>query len=414
MKVYISYSAMRSVEYCFWKYFFEVCGIWVSEEIITEDWEMDKTKVPQLVIMDKKDETNYLEQSPRIVYCVRKSANMPRTRKDIVRMEWWKKYYYSVLVELFRGDRDLDCLMRLMGIFAGEINADLKVKTEEGLWSATWLFHELAQSAEKKEWDRQIRDKAMETIETLLNTTEDILKSSYCQYAILYCKYLQCGVNRSSINRMNQTKELLIECEKLADKMGWTPALLFLAGKMSLLTSAENKYAVNYFDRIIKYEARADLLYEIGHIYEKAYGNVKRAWEYYQLAYRQEPDYYRALYKLAVKLETEDRWMQAISVYNRVRKIVAKKEKYDSISVRELEYEYKSCKNILRICRRYIDDYELQNSYRLRIRDMNQNTFNYIRLDKLIKKMFLKENQAQKKEEILEELQKKINFVCCN
>ena len=101
--------------------------------------------------------------------------------------------------------------------------------------------------------------------------------SWYYQYASLYCEYLQYGVDRDAITRMRWSESLLEKCSGLAVTSGWSMALSLLAGRISLFTSTQNKNAGSYFKNILRYDVQAELLYEVGHIYEKAYGDKKRA-----------------------------------------------------------------------------------------------------------------------------------------
>ncbi|MCM1236222.1 MAG: hypothetical protein NC489_39585 [Ruminococcus flavefaciens] len=413
MNIYISYSPECSVEYCFWKYFFQVSGFWVKEERIAENWRIKYNQTPHLVIFDKKHEKNYGTECPRIVYCVRKSSKVP-PRRDLIKSDWWKGYYYSVLNQLFGEDDDLlPFLKRMMRIFVGANDPDRPQDTGNGLWSAVWLFHEIAQMAARENWDRQIADKAAESARFLKKERSSTPADWHCLYAILYCEYMQYGVNRSGIYRMREGQRLLEKCRELSVISGWSPALSFLAGRICLLTSTQNKYAVHYYSTITEREVQPDLLYETGHIYEKAYGDKKRAWHYYQLVYRQDPNYYRAVYKIALKLEAEDDWLHALGTYSRVRKIIECLKVKNDISIRGVEYEYKSCKKILQLCRWHINDIEFQDSYRRRIIDMNENPGSYINFDKITKHMFTESELAQKRQEIMEELRSRLDTDCC-
>ena len=415
-RIYISYSPGRSVEYCFWKYFFQISGIWVKDEVIKGHWKIDTAKTPHLVIFSRNDESNYGNLYPNIVYCVRKKSNKASYRRDIIKLEWWNGYYHEVLNQLFFEDVNLlRFLNEMMNIFAGQYRVGSKEKVSDGLWSSVWLFHEIAQAAMRDEWDKQISNNAAKAMILLEKKGKDSSVSWYYQYASLYCEYMRYGVNRNAVTRMRWSESLLEKCSGLAEKGGWSMALSLLAGRISLLTSTQNKYAVSYFKNILRYDDQAELLYEVGHIYEKAYGDKKMAWHYYQLAYQQDSYYYRAVYKIAVKLEMEGDWLYAMGAYSRVRKIIASMQEQvkNNISIRELEYEYKSCKNILQLCRQYMNDIEFQNGLRGQIIDMNENTERYINFDKLAKLMFLEKDRKQKKNEIMEELRKNLNTECC-
>lgn len=407
MKVYISYSPGSSIAYCFWKYFFRACGVWVTTRKIDQGWQLDKAEQPHLVILDKKTRTKYESPSSNIVYCVKGIDGPGQTRSDLVKISQWSGMRHSVIRRLFAGNENLSVFMELMDIFGGDYDSYGELKAE-GLWSAVWLFHEIGQRAEKEEWDREIYEKA--------ETALDLLRQSrrtcwHKEYMKLYCRYLQCGVSRSSLETMYQCKELLEQCADLSDR-GEDPALDFLIGKIRLLSATENKYAVHYFKELNDYEPQPDLLYEIGHVYETAYGKNSLALSYYQKAYRLDPTYYRALYKFAVKLEDSGEWIKAVSVYNRVRQIVHKGKLKNDISVRDFEYEFKTCRRMLRLCRKYMDDDEIEDGFRAYIEDMRDHQEKYVSFTKLFQKMFLPQNQQEKEQEMREVLNRKLEVDC--
>ena len=404
MRIYISYGLESSVIYCFWKYFFRCCGVWVTSEKIDKNWQLDKTKSPHLVILDDKTQMKYDAPAPNVVYCVKEKNAIDCERRDLVRVNQWGSMYYSVISQLFDGDENLSSFIELVGIFGGvysEVSGEL---LEEGLWSAVWLFHEIAQQAENTDWDKEISDKVENALCALCKTKNS---SWHNEYMKLYCRYLQCGVNRSSINRMYECKKLLEQCGCLSDRE-WNPSLAFLVGKISLLTATENKYAVFYFNEICEYDPQTDLLYEIGHIYENAYGEYSKALKYYQKAYKLDHDYYRSLYKLANKLESTDNWRGAISIYSDVRQIIQKVKLKNDIGVRDFEYEYKSCRKMLWLCQKYMNDPEVKEAFQSSLDDMNYNLDTYISFEELFKRMFIKGNQQKKVMEMNEILKKKM------
>jgi len=410
MRVYISYSPGSSIVYCFWKYFFRSCGVWVTSEKIGRDWQIDKNKRPQLVILDKKTWMKYEAPSPNIVYCVKAKGSADQIRKDLIFVNQWENMYYSVIRQLFEGDENQSSFMELIGIFGGKYDFPSGKIIEEGLWSAVWLFHEIAQQAGNKIWDREICEKAKEAIDALHRAKKYTWHNEYMR---LYCQYLQCGVNRSSAERMSACTNLLERCGSLSGRE-WNPSLAFLAGKVSLLTSTENKYAVFYFNEISKYDLQTDILYDIGHIYETAYGEYSTALKYYQKAYKLDNDYYRALYKFAVKLENEDDWRGAISVYSDVRQIIHKVKLKNDIGVRDLEYEYKSCRKMLGLCSKYLNDPDVEEALQNHIEAMHQDPGKYISFKKLFKIMFIKENRQKKEAEMSDVLLMKLDTVCNN
>lgn len=411
MRVYISYSPDCSVTYCFWNYFFQACGISVIEKKIDEKWKLDNSKVPQLVICKHADlQQNDKGNSKNIVYCF-KDIPEEKSGNNV------EDYYRNIINVLFEDDEEKEILYTLLCIF-GEIGDAGQVSgawqpIPGSLWSASWLFHEIAQSNEGR-WDKEIYQKCWEVLELLDQKKEDIGKNWNYKFLRLYCEYIQCGVRgRNFTARAQGCKELLVKCRELAKDQGWLPQLCVLTGKICNLSSTENKYAVSYYRRAAGSERKASLYYDIGHVYEKAYGDMDKAMEYYGMAYRSDNQYFRALYKLAVQEEDKGKWKEAITSYSRVRCIIGKDRVKDSISVCELEYDYKTCRKILLLTRKNISDEEVFAHYQNEIRQMHDHIEKYADYSNLTKKMFCGSESQKKNKEIMDELYKKLDTECC-
>lgn len=405
MRVYISYSADASVEYCFWKYFFRSCGIWMTSEVITEEWQLDREKNPHLIILDKEDENKIGKDSCEgVVYCVRKSSKIDKNREDIVKVIWWNEFHYQILNKLFIKNKDIEKLRILLDIFYGTENS--KKERDEKLWGVSWLFHEIGQNITL--WDAEIELKVREAIE-ILNSKKKIMGNYWhYQYMLLYCKYILCGISRSQIRRIDGCEKLLTECDVFGKERGWNPTLYILEGKIALLTPTYNKYALSYFKCATKYEKQAMLYYEIGRIYEKAYGDNEKALTNYWQAFKCNSNYYRALYKFAIDMEIKGEWMKALAIYIDIQKILLDTKGKYSISIRELEYEYKTCKRMVYLFRNYINNDKILEDLQSRIVKMSTNIEEYVDFSKLLDKMFETENQDKKLMQIKAELRNKL------
>ena len=397
MRIYISYSAGASVEFCFWKYFFQTCGIWITPKIIKKNWHLDEIQTPHLIILDSSDEDKINSQMyDNVVYCVRKSSKAGQRRKDVIKVVWWNQFYHDVLNHLFKNNRNLKEWHILLNIYNGNENKVSNEVQQEGLWGANWLFHEMGTSAET--WDNEIKSTVIKTVRMLQCYKGTMGNFWNYQYMLLYCDYLLCGVNRSQISQIYTCKELLERCEEFAQEKGWFPILHVLAAKIAVLVPTENKYAVSYLKNAVEYEEQADLLYEIGHVYEKAYGDRAKAMQYYLEANMCDLDYYRAVYKLAIEFENNNRWIMAMEKYKEIQEIIYNMRVGNSISVRELEYEYKTCRRIVQICKKKLEASEMEENYQQRINELIQNPYKSVNFHKLIRVM----------------LQRRLDMLCCN
>lgn len=410
-RVYISFSPDCSVTYCFWNYFFQACGISVIEKKIDEKWKLDNSKVPQLVICKHADlQQNDKGNSKNIVYCF-KDIPEEKSGNNV------EDYYRSIINVLFEEDEEKEILYILLCIFGGIGNAGQASGAWQpipgSLWSASWLFHEIAQTNEGR-WDKEIYQKCWEVLEMLEQKKADLEKSWNYKFLRLYCEYIQCGVRgRNFTARAQGCKQLLDKCREFAKEQGWLPQLCVLTGKICNLSSTENKYAVSYYNRAVSSEKKPSIYYDIGHVYEKAYGDMDRAMEYYRKAYMSDNQYFRALYKIAVQHEGRGEWKEAVTSYSRVRCIIGKERAEDSISVCDLEYDYKTCRKIMLLCKKNISDEEVFVHYQNEIRQMHDHIEKYVDYSSLTKRMFSGNESQKKRREIMDELYKKLDTECC-
>jgi len=411
MKIYLTYTAEQSVEYCFWKYFFRLTGIWIEDRYLLPGDKIDTFKVPQLVLLDKNSEDKILNREYRnIFYCIENTSEL--NRRDMIKNNWesgeFQKQVIKALFKDIREYKDIFVWYELLDIFNGEKQSDiLKIKPSGGLWAASWFFHEM-NILGKSNWDKEISNLCMTAIKELDKKNERVKYSWNYHYMRLYCGYLQCAVNfEKEIERNKKSKLLLNKCNWLAKKRGWEPTLYFLAGKISLLSSVERKNAIYFFENALNYEKSVELYYTIGYVYQHIYQNQERALINYQMAYQYDANAYHAIYQFGLFLEKKRRWIDAISVYDKIRTIVKKFIGVTNIEVMSLEYEYKVCRRVLNICENYINDEEIKKNYQ---KDLKRivNIIKNINLEELMGIMFDNENAEKKLNEIYSEL--KIEF----
>lgn len=409
MEIYISYSRNEAVTYCFLKYFLESCGIWVTEEGITDDWKKGGIKVPHVIILDSGSEEKIgREYASNCIYLVKKRKQPQwctsvewKARKDVWKMQWWNHTgqppFQEALDHLLAGEKNRQEVSRLLKIF-----------WDTKLWGASWLFHEIAQS-DKGCWDEEIEKCCIEARKSLRGS-----RGRHSEFMDIYCQYIICGVcNRRPVSRTEDITELIEKCMNYMERYGQSPVFSLLMGKICTLSTTENKCAISYYESVNVFEKRASVYYAIGHLYEKAYGYMNKALEYYRKACSCDREYYKALYKIAVSLEDEGKWMEALGIYGEIKKLCRSRKRKDSISVCEVEYFYKSDKHIVKICeKRLSNNPEIIEQYRKEIEYTYQNLEEWIDFGKLMGLMFGREAGGKKAEEIREEIKKKFNTKC--
>lgn len=416
MKVFISYSAKASVEKCFWQYFFQSCGIWTSIKQIENDLKVDLAQTPHLIILDSEDENKILDVPKKnVVYCVKKSSKTKK-RSDIIKIRWWSKEFYKDVITILLADKkNRVAIHNLLEIFTGIENGKNGewLKTE-GLWGASWLFHEIGYGM-MEEWSEEIQDKCNKSIKKLKRKEREIGDCWNYKYMKLYCEYLKCGVsNKDFFSRLGECKKILEECEELSKKEGWLPTLCVLSGQICNLSVAESRYAVNYYDIAVKYEQQADLLYEIGRIYEKIYSDNEAALYNYYRSYMCDKNYYRALYKLAIDLEQKDKWIDAMGFYNKIQDILKEIKCKDSITIKEIEYKYKTYSKMINLCQKNISDDDVVNSFEKEINEIREHIEDYVDFGKMFNIMFEPQNCKIKMKDLMNILRQKMKNECIN
>lgn len=417
MKIYLTYCSNQSVDYCFWKYFFLVTGIWTEDRYLSLEDEVDYSKTPQLVLIDHEFKSKISEKEYEgIIYCLRGSNKIKR--KDIVKSFWYDVSYQRQVLELLfqNGNQkeDLQAWNILLDIFRGdECDAVLGKKLANGLWAASWLLNEINYS-EQVSWSEEIAE-ICEKVMDRLGAVENVVKELWnYQYMQLYCEYLQCVLKKKSeIQCDKDSRNLLKKCCSLAEESGWKPTLSLLAGKISLLIFPERKNAVSYYKDVLAYSGRSDIYYEVGRIYEKVYKDNENALRYYQKAYERDRNNYRAIYKFALSLENRGRWRDAISVYLKIRRIIKQHPVKNYISITDIEYNYKACKRIIYICEERFYDDELLMVYRTILRRFQDNLKWSVNFKRLAGVMFDDKNARKKAKEIKEEINLKIKRDYC-
>ena len=106
---------------------------------------------------------------------------------------------------------------------------------------------------------------------------------------------------------------------------------------------------VQYLEKIREEECSANILYDIGRQYGEVYGNWKLAYDYYERAVKCNKNYFRALYQKARQEERKEKWVEAIRTYVDVIGLLPRKREDSFASMGEVEYLYKSIRNIEKI-----------------------------------------------------------------
>lgn len=342
-KILIRYNKEERIIENFWKYFFQTTGIWVKSECISENMNFGEevSGYSVMYILNNSDIDKMNELSENALYIVKRNATFKAYRRyeNICVFNWWKEdTYYTILEKLF-GMKSV--FEKLMNIFI-----------KNNLWLDAWLYHELAQ-VDNEIWDRQITEDCNRSMKQLgmcyiLFKEKGLQDIYYIQYMYCYCCFLKLGVTR--IDSMEiENGSLLRSISILASKNGWDASLLVLGARTCALSSITRIRTLRYFLKANEIEESAGLLYDIGKEYENLYNKGETAYLYYQKAIEKKPFYFRALYKIALQMEGEQKWADAIYYHRCIVNMMPDILKGIYVSVAEVEYTYKANKHLKRI-----------------------------------------------------------------
>lgn len=340
-KIYITYDNNETVTYSFWKQFFLMSGVWVignkyenTEKDILEKIEAESLHLyllsnRNLSIIKKntiKDNVFYLMNARHYG-----DDALYQHRKDILAYDWRKQFTF------------IDALNKIICEENVDYGKLLSIYINNNLWMSTWLFFELAHD-QKTEWDAWILKNSEASIKSLKKFKGKNVKVKNLwnyEFMNLYCKYLKLAVkSRNPEERKVEVNQLLQEVNLLSEKNGWKPALCKLCAAICDLSPLENKKAVVYYKEILEYEKTPEILYKLGRIYEKIYGDIEIAKKYYELADEGEKCY-RARYKMASYYETRGDWKHALFLYESIMEQFKNELSnlfYYSITVYDVEY----------------------------------------------------------------------------
>lgn len=408
-RIHIIYSQKENIAYCMWKYFFDSCGIWVFSQTI-EEYEnslkekgdtQEKKGIPTLYILSE-DERHWIRsnEQQQVAYYV--SLNLwnqypNKERKDVIPIVWEQKesrvHYESLLQILSDNVKVTHYLMRWLDLFS---------KYES--WGYTWLFQTI-NLKDKTVWDQQIYEMCRKLIENLEKMRDEFSKNKYCDFSIIYYSYIRDSImDKNSTNQIDNIANLLFMCKNYLNKYGDSPSLYWMEGKICSLSSSERKTVVLFYHSIKEEDYTPELFYKIGYEYEKNYRDEEKAYSYFLQSYKMNKNY-KALYKIAVRFNGHDDWQSALSLYEMILNDVRQKYKYDSITINDIEYEYKATIRIAEIYKKYVKLYDMAEESMCYLQKIYNKLQTRKDFDNLLNKMFDK-NALQIRHELWERIRK--------
>ena len=373
MKILLAYDRENATNASYLEYYFKSCGIWAEKKSYKE-----KLKIPTgfkgVVLVSPRDWMSIWGNISDFVY------RMPDGNRSISLSSYmpaWSdsdkcaqiKAIKPVQVQAYAAERDDDVSVApgkyyrsLIESISGEereyqrLTKLFRIYTRNQLWKACWLYEEFAKG-DIRRWDKeivQICEKGLDSIRDSIRETEN----EHIRYMEFYFRYILCGAGYRALSRRHEKcRELLEDFRPVLERYGSNAMFQHLAGRICELSSVANKQAVFYYQKAAKQQSCSDFFYDLGHSFEKVYGDDKMALRFYREACELDSENYKALYKLASGHEMQREWIEAYCLYSRIEKKLGAltEQNYrcgSAVSVQEIEYPYKACKRLSHICRR--------------------------------------------------------------
>ena len=233
------------------------------------------------------------------------------------------------------------------------------------LWNLLWVYHEVP-------WQENL-EKAK--ILSSYNWIERAIRESGCiqgvhgKYASVFLKYIKVDLGRRQQWQADKVcYALFVKSYELVETVPDFWSAHILCGKICELGNAYEKLASIYYRRAAVLSQNSDLLYCAGRKMEHEGKPEDDYMDYYKRAYENNHKNYRALFKLAYKLERDGEYEAALDEYGYAVNYLYDGAKCGYTDVLEYIYLFKSLKRIARIygqrsssseiSRKYIEDSE--------------------------------------------------------
>lgn len=349
-KIRIYYSSSEVHTCCFWKIFFEICGIYVIEKKIDGNDKIIRDGIVLFILGHDCRKLISNNELTGTIYLVRNSDtfdDIPE-RKDIIKFnidkikeEYREAKALHILNSLFGGCEEKIYLYRLMQIFI-----------KQQLWGTVWLFQEITKG-KSNIFGKRI-EYVCEEVMTILQKDQYYKKSQHFQFMYLYCCQMKIGISSWNSSKKHEASQKLLDaCSDISKtEKGWDIPLCLLAGKICTLNIVYGKQALNFYKMASVMEESSQILYEIGNIYEEMYGNSQKALDCFKKAYKMDRTCFQALYKVAYENEKNHNWIQALEQYQSILKYA----KYPIVHIEDILCLHKTNISISAIYKKYFAD----------------------------------------------------------
>ena len=394
-KILIIHSTDRNIERNFWGYFFQSWGIWYkSRGFGMKSSELDEG-YKEMYLINPDDMGRIRQTDPDAVYVLNEKPK--QIMENICYFTWQEpETYVSILNALFPEEP-----------YMGEL---LYCFLKHNMWRNSWFYHELPHTLSGF-IARTILDGCKNLIEHLQSLKTLSKKSQWHRdFMILYCRYLGMGISWDYDSlEFIKNQSLLKDCKDMEKSYGKSLSLWLMTAKISYLSPITRPNGLKYLRLIRELDNTADICYLIGLQCDVTYGNYELAKSFWLKGYQVDPNFIPTCYLKATILQQNNKYFEAVALFNRVIEFIQGDGKYSFSNVSEAMFLYHSMEHIADIAEFHYNNISLQDRMDEQMKMLKETLDN--RFQSLINCMEISSSDSMTKEffqEGLEAIRKKL------
>lgn len=345
-KILIIHSTDRNIERNFWGYFFQSCGIWYkSRGFGMKSSELDEG-YKEMYLINPDDMGRIRQTNPDAVYVLNEKPK--EIMENICYFTWQEpETYMSILNALFPEES-----------YMGEL---LHCFLKHNMWRNSWFYHELLHTLSGFIAKTILKDckNLIEQLESLKPFSSDF--QWHRDFMILYCRYLGMGISWDYDSlEFIKNQSLLKDCKDMKESYGKSLSLWLITAKISYLSPITRPNVLNYLRMIQKLDGTANICYLIGLQCDVTYGNYELAKSFWLKGYQVDPNFIPTCYLKATILQQNNKYFEAVALFNRVIEFIQGDGKYSFSNVSEAMFLYHSMEHIADIAEFHYNNIPLQ------------------------------------------------------
>lgn len=346
-KILLIYSADRNIERNFWGTFFQSCGIWFKSRMfgVTSSELDDGYK--KMYLLNSEDKKRITQIEPDAVYVLDEKTE--GKFENICYFNWQEPETFETVLKALFPEKPY-------------MNELLHCFLEHNLWRNSWFYHELPHTLSGFIAQTILND-CKNFIEHLqsLKTLSSKEFQRHRDFMILYCRYLGMGISWDYDSlEFIKNQSLLKDCKDMENVYGKSLTLWLITAKISYLSPITRPNVLNYLRMIQKLDGTANICYLIGLQCDVTYGNYELAKSFWLKGYQVDPNFIPTCYLKATILQQNNKYFEAVALFNRVIEFIQGDGEYSFSNVSEAMFLYHSMEHIADIAEFHYNNIPLQ------------------------------------------------------